>query len=74
MLLLYWPAASAAVLKAGPTIYAKQSQVKVTRKKGDDTGTIIVNVERILKEGKLNEDVEVRDGDYIFVPQKGVVF
>ncbi len=64
---------SAAVLRAGPTMFANQTAVKLTRKKGDTTETIIVNVKKILKEGRLQDDIEVRDGDYIFVPRLSIV-
>ncbi len=66
---------SALVLKSGPTLYSDLGKVRVTRRtKGEGTETITVNVNHVLKEGKLNEDVEARDGDYIHVPRRPIVF
>jgi polysaccharide export outer membrane protein len=67
---------SAVILKAGGFAqYANDRQVKVTRKttKGE-TETFTVDVKAILKDGRLNLDREVREGDYIYVPQKLINF
>lgn len=65
---------SAAIVKAGGFAqFADTGHVKVTRKKKD--GSIEnhnIDVGAVLKHGRLEKDLEVQDGDFIYVPQKVV--
>lgn len=69
---------SKAILCAGGfTDYANERAVKVTRKKaGADHGdeTITVNVADVLKKGKVNEDLTLKPGDLIYIPDRMVRF
>lgn len=63
---------SAAVVKAGQfTQFADTGHVRLNRKTKDGrTEKIVVDVGAVLKRGDMGRDVEVQDGDYIFVPRK----
>jgi polysaccharide export outer membrane protein len=67
---------SAAILRAGGFgQFANERKVQVTRKQGNGDGVrLTVDVKAILQEGKTSEDIELRDGDYIFVPRNFINF
>lgn len=66
---------SAAILRAGGFgQFANERKVKVTRKRHGGSETIIVDVKAVLQEGKVNADLELQDGDYIFVPRNFINF
>lgn len=52
--------------------FADSSGVQIIRKLPDseDTEIIEVDVKSIIEKGKLEKDVEVKDGDFIIVPQR----
>ncbi len=61
--------ASAIVIRAGGfDRFADDRKVKVTSKRTGDT--VVVDLKAVLERGETDRDVEVRDGDYIFVPKK----
>lgn len=49
--------------------YADDRRVKVTRSTGAGVQTLVVDVKSINQEGKLDRDLELRDGDKVFVPE-----
>jgi protein involved in polysaccharide export with SLBB domain len=63
---------SAMILKAGGfTQFANKGKVKITRKgKDGKQQTFVRDIGAVLEKGKLDQDLEVKDGDYIFVPQR----
>lgn len=67
---------SAAIVKAGGFAqFADTGHVMVTRKKSSgQSESFNVDVGAVLKKGKANKDVEVLDGDFIYVPQKVINF
>ena len=52
--------------------FANKTHVKLVRKNSASgkPKTMIVNLVRVIDKGKLDEDVVVKDGDYIVVPEK----
>lgn len=59
------------ISKAGGfTPIAKRKAVRILRKEGDRTRVIVVNVRRILDEGRLEEDVPLLPGDVVIVPER----
>jgi polysaccharide biosynthesis/export protein len=61
---------SNAILRAGGfTEWGDQKKVKVTRKVGGETKTLIYNVKHIIETGDINSDPVLQDGDRIFVPK-----
>jgi protein involved in polysaccharide export with SLBB domain len=63
---------SKAIIRAGGFgDFADKKKIKLTRKTGE---TVIVNLKRVIEEGKTDEDVVVRPDDQIYVPQKLVNF
>jgi protein involved in polysaccharide export with SLBB domain len=57
------------VNSGGFKMYANERKVQVTREvKGGPPEKHIVDVKAVLKDGKLDQDLVVRDGDKIFVP------
>lgn len=59
---------SKAVIRAGGFgDFANKRKVKLTRKGGQE---IIVDLKRVIEEGRTNEDVPVLPDDRIFVPQR----
>jgi len=59
------------ISKAGGfTPIAKRKAVRILRKEGDRTRVIVVNVRRILDEGRLEEDVPLMPGDVVIVPER----
>jgi polysaccharide export outer membrane protein len=69
---------SKAILRAGGfTAYADEKKVKVTRSTGAGPGgdkTFIVNVSRILEEGKTEDDLPLQPGDLVFIPERMIRF
>ena len=66
---------SAVILRAGGFgQFANERKVKVTRKRNGSSETFVVDVKAVLQEGKVNADMAVRDGDYIFVPRNFINF
>jgi protein involved in polysaccharide export with SLBB domain len=61
---------SEAVNEAGTTIYSDTKRVQVTR----GTEKFEINVKDILENGNTRGDMKLRDGDRIFVPERGIVF
>lgn len=63
---------SAVIMKAGGgTQFGEMHKVKITRKvRGGGTETILVDVKAVIEKGELDQDREVHDGDYVYVPQK----
>jgi len=63
---------SAVIMKAGGcTQFGDSRKVKVTRKvKGGGTESFVVDIKGVLERGELDQDRDVREGDYIYVPQK----
>jgi len=63
---------SKAIIRAGGFgDFADKKKIKLTRKTGE---TVIVNLKRVIEEGRTDEDVVVRPDDQIYVPQKLVNF
>ena len=63
---------SGAIVKAGGgTQFADLRKVKLTRKMKDGTSkSYNVDVKAVLEEGKMDKDMQLQDGDYIFVPRR----
>lgn len=65
--------ASAIVIRAGGfDRFADERKVKVTSKRSGDTS--VVDIKAVIERGETDKDVEVRDGDYIFVPKALIKF
>src|SRR6184192_1196658 len=63
---------SKAIIRAGGFgDFADKKKIKLTRKTGE---TVIVNLKRVIEEGKTDEDIVVGPDDQIYVPQKLVNF
>jgi protein involved in polysaccharide export with SLBB domain len=63
---------SKAIIRAGGFgDFADKKKVKLTRKGGE---TVIVNLKRVIEDGRTDEDVVVQPDDQIFVPQRLVNF
>ncbi|MEY2564278.1 MAG: polysaccharide biosynthesis/export protein [Verrucomicrobiota bacterium] len=63
---------SKAIIRAGGFgDFADKKKIKLTRKSGE---TVIVNLKRVIEEGRTDEDVVVHPDDQIYVPQKLVNF
>lgn len=69
---------SRAILRAGGfTEFANKKEVHITRELvpgGDAQTNIVVNVEQILEKGKLDNDVPLRPGDLVYVPERLIRF
>ena len=65
---------SQALLIAGPpTQWANLKTVKVVRQAGKDTETIIVDMNAILNQGRLEKDITLEPDDLVIVPERGVL-
>lgn len=63
---------SKAIIRAGGFgDFADKKKIKLTRKSGE---TVIVNLKRVIEDGKTDEDVVVQPDDQIYVPQRLVNF
>src|SRR6267378_4403263 len=59
---------SKAIIRAGGFgDFANKRKVKVTRKTGQE---FVVDLKRVIEEGKTDEDVELQPDDQIYVPQR----
>jgi polysaccharide export outer membrane protein len=63
---------SAMILKAGGFAqFADSRKVKVVRKnRNGEAQSFIVDMKAVLDQGKMDQDFEMRDGDYVIVPQR----
>lgn len=63
---------SAMILKAGGfTQFSNKKRVKITRKGPDGKQQSFErDIGSVLEKGNIDQDMEVQDGDYIFVPQR----
>jgi len=65
--------AEAVQIAGGLTQQAKHSQVVLFRRVNDDlVETRLLNLKKMLKESRLQEDAHLRPGDLIFVPQNSI--
>jgi polysaccharide biosynthesis/export protein len=63
------------VKAGGGTQFADIRRVKLTRKMKDGTSkTYIIDVKAVLEDGKMDKDMQLQDGDYIFVPRRLITF
>lgn len=66
---------SQAILRAGGFgPFANKRKVQVTRTEGGVSKQFFVDVNEILEKGRVDKDVEVRDGDRINVSRAAIVF
>lgn len=66
---------SQAILKSGGFgPFANKKRVQVTRSEGGVTRQFYVDVNEVLEKGRVEKDVEVRDGDRINVSRAAIVF
>jgi protein involved in polysaccharide export with SLBB domain len=65
---------SQAILLAGPpTQWANLKIVKVVRQTGKDAQTRIIDVNAIIKQGRLENDIALEPDDLVIVPERGVL-
>jgi len=65
--------AEAVQVAGGFTSQAKHSQVLLFRRVNDDlTEARLLDLKRMLKQNSLKEDVHLRPGDFVFVPQNAI--
>jgi protein involved in polysaccharide export with SLBB domain len=63
------------IVKAGGfTQFSDSRKVKLTRRNRGTPQNFVLDAKAILEEGRLELDMEVKDGDYIYVPQKLINF
>jgi protein involved in polysaccharide export with SLBB domain len=66
---------SKAILRAGGFAdFANRRKVKLVRKKGDSTETIVVNVDLVIRKGRTEKDPVVEPDDTIVVPERLINF
>ena len=62
---------SAVIVKAGGFAqFADKARVRLTRRGSKTTENKKIDIGAVLEKGRADLDVEVQDGDYIYVPQK----
>jgi polysaccharide biosynthesis/export protein len=59
----------AIILAGGWGQFADRSAVIILRRTPKGTERITVNVKRIIKDGRLTEDVEILPGDFVYVEE-----
>lgn len=67
---LWYPSLRSALQFARPASYADLSKVTVVRVAGRQRVKFSVNAEKLLADGGEAFDIELADGDAIFVPEK----
>jgi polysaccharide export outer membrane protein len=66
---------SKAILKAGGLAdFANKRKVRLVRKAGGDTTTVIVDIEAVINKGRLQDDAVLQPDDMIVVPERLVNF
>jgi polysaccharide biosynthesis/export protein len=66
---------SKAIMRAGGFAdFANKRKVKLIRRKGDSTETILVNVDEVVRKGRLDKDPVVEAGDTIIIPERLINF
>jgi protein involved in polysaccharide export with SLBB domain len=66
---------SRAIIRAGGFAdFANKRRVKLLRKNGDKTETIIVDLELVIKKGRTDKDPVVEPDDTIIVPERLINF
>jgi polysaccharide biosynthesis/export protein len=64
----------AIILAGGFADFANKRRVKLIRKNGDKTETIVVDVELVMKKGRTDKDPVVEPDDTIIVPERLINF
>ena len=66
---------SKVIMRAGGFAdFANKRKVKLIRKKGDSTETILVNVDEVVRKGRLDKDPVVEAGDTIIISERLINF
>jgi protein involved in polysaccharide export with SLBB domain len=66
---------SKAIMRAGGFAdFANTRKVKLIRKKGESSETILVNVDEVVKKGRTDKDPVVEAGDTIIIPERLINF
>jgi len=66
---------SKVIMRAGGFAdFANKRKVKLIRKKGNSTETILVNVDEVVRKGRLDKDPVVEAGDTIIIPERLINF
>ena len=64
-----------AIFKAGGmTQFAQGSKIKLIRYQEEERSVQVVNIDRVIEKGYIEEDVKLSAGDMIIVPQKFINF
>jgi polysaccharide biosynthesis/export protein len=66
---------SKAIMRAGGFAdFANKRKVKLIRKKGGATEMMVVNVDEVVKKGRIDKDPVVEAGDTIIIPERLINF
>jgi polysaccharide export outer membrane protein len=66
---------SKVIMRAGGFAdFANKRKVKLIRRKGDSTETILVNVDEVVRKGRLDKDPVVEAGDTIIISERLINF
>jgi polysaccharide export outer membrane protein len=66
---------SKVIMRAGGFAdFANKRKVKLIRKKGNSTETILVNVDEVVRKGRLDKDPVVEAGDTIIISERLINF
>jgi len=60
----------AIAMSEGFTPYARETRVRVMRKTPEGKTSFVLNVAKVLADGELDKDLQLRPGDIVYVPER----
>ena len=67
------PTLGQTILAAGGLAdFADARNVRIVRREGTETRTIVVDLREVLNKGRIDKDVQLQDGDFVIVDERMV--
>jgi polysaccharide export outer membrane protein len=60
----------AIAMSEGFTAYARETRVRVMRRTPEGQTSFVLNVAKVLADGELDKDMQLRPGDIVYVPER----
>jgi ribosomal protein L16 Arg81 hydroxylase len=57
-------------MSEGFTAYARETRVRVMRRTPEGQTSFVLNVAKVLADGELDKDMQLRPGDIVYVPER----
>ena len=62
----------AVAMAGGPVKHARTTEIGIIRQQSDNQQRIMANLDSILRQGKIDQDIKIANGDIIYIPDAKV--